>query len=72
MNRYIKALRDNTCPDCKRHHMSASMILGRYWINCGFCGTRWEVTKEEFQEHVRIKDTKTYKENHERINNRCK
>ena len=61
MNRYIKALRENTCPSCGRHHMSANINFGTYWVSCGFCGLRWEVTKEEFQEHVRIKDTYTYK-----------
>jgi hypothetical protein len=64
----IRALHTNTCPLCSRNKMCADVVhsYGRkhkvaYFVECLFCCNRWEITKEIFEEEVKVSETKSYK-----------
>lgn len=68
-NDIIKALHSNECPECNRSHMVADRVENRelegivikYYVCCTYCCTQWEITKETFEDGVRVCDTRTYK-----------
>lgn len=64
----IKALHSNVCPLCLYSQMCADVVhnYGRrhkvaYFVECLHCCNRWEITKETFEEEVKIAETKSYK-----------
>ena len=61
----IKQLHKNECPLCNKKFMAATRVTGRFYVNCCYCQNRWEISEKCFDEKVRVKDTISYKNEHE-------